>query len=120
MQYLTKIIGEITSDTMDPDIFKGMEGTGRRRRQVETFTPILFSSLNFTDEQRDVCGEDHACLYDLAVSGSEEFAMATKRSDDEFNKQVSELSRCIIDKLMNFHYNIVIILCVLSPTYIHR
>ena len=74
-------------------MFKDSEQTGRRRRQVQTFTPILFSELNFTDEQREICGEDHGCLYDLAVSGSEVFAVATKESSDDFNKQVSELSK---------------------------
>ena len=70
--------------------------SGRRKRQVPTFTPIRFSELNFTDEQRDICGTDRACLFDLAVTGSKEFAMGTMETGNSFNKQVSELSECMI------------------------
>lgn len=83
--------GRITDETMDPMMFE-KPYTERRKRQLETFTPVFSSELNFTDEERALCGDDHACLFDLAVTGSKEFAMTTLDRGETFSKEVSELS----------------------------
>ena len=78
---------------MDPDIFINTVASGRRRRA--TFTPVFSNELNFTDEQRAVCGNDTACLYDFAVTGDEVVANTALESGQNFSSQVESLSKQI-------------------------
>lgn len=72
-------------------MFKDPELPSQKKRQA--FMPVFPNQLNYTDEQRALCGDDHACLFDYAVTGSVSFAMTTLDSGKNFTKQVSELSK---------------------------
>jgi hypothetical protein len=42
-----------------------------------TITPTTLADFNVTDEQKDFCDNDDACLFDLVVTGDEDLAMQT-------------------------------------------
>ena len=48
-----------------------------------SFVGVAFEDLTFTDEQRAMCKNDEACLYDLVVTGDEDFAAATLEASEE-------------------------------------
>ena len=54
------------------------------------FVGVTLEELNFTQEQRDMCNNDDSCLFDLAVTGDEEFANTTLEASEE-NTKVQEL-----------------------------
>ena len=67
--------------------------------------PPKFEDLNFTDAQRQFCNDIKSCLYDLAVTGSEDFAAASR--DFDSNKTVtteilSELNSFISNTVQSF------------------
>ena len=78
---------------------------GRKRRQIEgpdfectsfdncgdhSFVGVTFESLDITDEQRAMCDNDQGCLFDLAVTGDDDFAATTLEASEE-NEQVQQL-----------------------------
>ena len=87
----------------------------RKKRQVEespefectsfdncgnhSFVGVSFEDLTFTDDQRDMCNNDETCLFDLAVTGDEEFANTTLESSEEDNRVQELISKIIITKL---------------------
>ena len=72
---------------------------GRKKRQLDeslefectsfdncgnhSFVGVSFEDLNFTEEQMDTCNNDETCLFDLVVTGDEEFANITLESSEE-------------------------------------
>ena len=61
-----------------------------------SFVGVTFEDLTFTDEQRAMCNNDTACLFDLGVTGDEQFANTTLEASEE-NMAV----QAIISKKMN-------------------
>ena len=55
-----------------------------------SFVGVTLEELSFTQEQRDMCNNDDACLFDLAVTGDEEFANTTLEASVE-NTKVQQL-----------------------------
>ena len=53
---------------------------------------VTFEDLTFTDEQRDMCNNDTACLYDLGVTGDEAFANTTLEASEEITQIQETLS----------------------------
>ena len=47
------------------------------------FQPVRLEDLTFTDEERAICNNMQSCLYDLRVTGEEEFAVTTLRAGEE-------------------------------------
>ena len=54
------------------------------------FVGVAFENLTFTEEQRAMCNNDESCLYDLAVTGDEEFANTTLEASEE-NTRVQDI-----------------------------
>ena len=54
------------------------------------FVGVTFEQLNFTQEEMEMCNFDESCLFDLAVTGDEEFANTTLEASEE-NAKVQEL-----------------------------
>ena len=55
---------------------------GRRKRQSNSYMPYTgptFEELNFTDAQRALCNNIRTCLFDLAITGSEEVAGVSRQ-----------------------------------------
>ena len=52
-----------------------------------------FEDLNFTDAQRQFCNDIESCLYDLAVTGSEEFAGNSRDFDSNKTETTEILSK---------------------------
>ena len=48
-----------------------------------SFVGVTVENLTFTDEQRVMCNNDETCLFDLAVTGNEEIAVATLEASEE-------------------------------------
>lgn len=48
-----------------------------------SFVGVTFEELTFTKEQMNMCNNDETCLFDLAVTGDEDFAAATLESSQE-------------------------------------
>ena len=55
-----------------------------------SFVGVTFEDLTFTDEQRAMCNNDTACLFDLGVTGDEQFANTTLEASEE-NMAVQQL-----------------------------
>lgn len=59
---------------------------GRRKRQTdEEFIPVFLGDLTFTEDQELACEGHLQCLFDLAVTGSMEFANTTLMDDRAAN-----------------------------------
>ena len=54
------------------------------------FVGVPFENLTFTEEQRAMCNNDKTCLYDLVVTGDEEFANTTREASEE-NTRVQDI-----------------------------
>ena len=54
------------------------------------FVGVAFENLTFTEEQRVMCKNDRSCLYDLVVTGDEEYAATTLEASEE-NTRVQEI-----------------------------
>ncbi len=64
---------------------------------------VTLEDLTFTEEEIDMCNNDETCLFDLAVTGDEEFANTTLESSEEDKK----LQEAIRELLINIpHPNI--------------
>ena len=71
--------------------------------------PVFLDEIkNFTEEQRAVCGDDVACLYDYVQTGDPDIAADTKETDQE-NRDLSENLGNPIKPNANF-------LCIISLT----
>ena len=60
---------------------------------------VTFEELTFTDEQRAMCNNDTACLYDLGVTGDETLANTTLEASEENTRIQGILSKkytCIL------------------------
>ena len=55
-----------------------------------SFVGVRFEDLTFTEEQMTMCNNDKTCLFDLVVTGDEEFAVETLRSSEE-DSRVQEI-----------------------------
>ena len=67
---------------------------GRRKRQTdEEFVPVFLDDLTFTDDQIVACEGNLECLFDLAVTGSMEFANTTLMDDREANQTKEVLGK---------------------------
>ena len=55
-----------------------------------SFVGVTLEELNFTQEQIEMCEGDDSCLFDLAVTGDEEFAVTTLEASEE-NTRVQEI-----------------------------
>ena len=99
------IIGNLPDDS--PVVLFGCNLESRKRRQApdqlsnctsvtcsdnSSYVPPKFEDLTFTDAQVQFCNNISTCLYDLAVSGSEELA-ATTRSIDENGTRAMDILR---------------------------
>ena len=58
-----------------------------------SFVGVTFEDLTFTDEQRAMCNNDTACLYDLGVTGDEAFANTTLEASEENTRIQGILSK---------------------------
>ena len=99
------IIGKLHDNS--PEILFGIF-EGRKRRQAHdqssnctsvsacsensSYVPPTFEDLTFTDAQIQFCNNVSTCLFDLAVTGSEELAAST-RSIDENGTKAMEILR---------------------------
>ena len=78
---------------------------GRKKRQIDgpqfectsfdncgnhSFVGVSFEDLTFTEEQMAMCNNDEICLFDLVVTGDEEFAAETLKSSEE-DRRVQEI-----------------------------
>ena len=72
-----------------------------RKRQAEgsyedfqdlNFIPVFLDELNFTDGQRVICENNPQCLFDLAVTEEEDFAMNTLEQEKIANTSMEILS----------------------------
>ena len=61
-----------------------------------SFVGVSFEDLTFTEEQIDLCNNDESCLFDLAVTGDEEFANTTLESSEEDKKIQEAISKAIL------------------------
>ncbi len=82
---------------------------GRRRRQVDdgpqfectsfdncgnhSFVGVSFEDLTFNEEQMTTCNNDETCLFDLAVTGDEEFAITSMESSEEDRRVQAIISK---------------------------
>jgi hypothetical protein len=49
---------------------------------------VVFEDLTFNEDQLAMCNDDDSCLFDLAVTGDEEFAATTlERSVEDIRVQ---------------------------------
>ena len=60
------------------------------------FVGVTLEDLTFTEEQRVMCNNDDTCLYDLAVTGEEEFATVTLEASEENTRVQDVISNYII------------------------
>lgn len=73
--------------------------SGRRKRQTYEeyqnldFVPIFLDELTFTDDQKFACEDNLECLFDLAVTGSMEFANNTLMEAKVANATLEVLSK---------------------------
>ena len=68
----------------------------RRKRQTnDEFVPIFFEDLTITDDQRMVCGNDEACLFDFAVTQDIDLANNNLEQQRETNETVEVASKFI-------------------------
>ena len=63
---------------------------GRKKRQTDNAILLPFQ-FNSTAEQIAVCGDDRGCLYDFALTGDREVAIATKRDFEILATAVASL-----------------------------
>lgn len=68
------------------------------------FVGVSFEDLDFTEEQIAMCNNDETCLFDLAVTGDEEFA-ATTLTDSEENTRLQE----VISKEIIILYTLILL-----------
>ena len=61
-----------------------------------SFVGVSFEDLTFTEEQIDMCNNDEICLFDLVVTGDEEFANTTLESSEEDKKIQEAISEAIL------------------------
>ena len=67
---------------------------GRRKRQMdEEFIPVFIDEFTFTDDQIVACEGHQECLFDLAVTGSMEFANTTLMDDRDANQTKEVLGK---------------------------
>ena len=57
-----------------------------------SYVPPSFEDLTFTDAEIQFCNNVSTCLYDLAVTGSEELAASTRSIDENGTKVMDILS----------------------------
>ena len=78
-------------NTSDPEMFT--EQTNQRRKR-QAATPMMFpDEIEYTDEQRAVCGNDRGCLFDFAVTRSQEVANQNLETVEDFENTTSNLSK---------------------------
>ena len=95
------------ADLIDPSLFLN----ARKKRQTtdptsectsfetcagSSFTGPEFEDLTFTDEQRRLCNNDEACLYDFAITNDEEVADISRESSEasaQIQQIISELRK---------------------------
>ena len=71
---------------------------GRKRRQAPSVNGDRSGSyssvpFNYTAEQRELCGDNNACLFDFAATGLKDLAMNTLENGENFTKAVATLSK---------------------------
>ena len=59
----------------------------------QAFTPLFPDEIEYTDEQRAICGDDLGCLFDFAATGSREVARENLESVEELDNTTSSLSK---------------------------
>lgn len=76
---------------------------GTKKRQASTnyvpYTGPTFEDFNYTDAQRALCNNLRSCLFDLAITGSEELA--------NFSRQVTENTALLQQTLSKLIINFV-------------
>ena len=72
--------GSISRKKRQADLF---ECTSFENCGNSSISPVTLDELTFTDEQRAMCMNDETCLFDLAVTGDEDFAVTTLESSEE-------------------------------------
>ena len=66
------------------------KSTLRGRRQA--FTPLFPDEIEYTDEQRAICGDDASCLFDFAATGSREVARENLESVEDLDNTTTAIS----------------------------
>lgn len=71
---------------------------GWKRQQAPTVNEDRSGSyssvpFNYTAEQRELCGDNNACLLDFAAIGQKELAMNALETGENFTKAVTTLSK---------------------------
>lgn len=75
-------------------MFLGNIGQRKKRQATRNEEiPLSYSTFNYTTEQRDVCGDDHACLFDFYMTGQEDLAKTTLETGKNFTNTVNILSK---------------------------
>ena len=87
------VVGRIGDDSDITNHFD-IRNPNRKRRQAENeFTPISFNDLNITEEHRNLCGDDVACLIDVAATGDLEIGRINLEEQTEANETVEASSK---------------------------
>ena len=84
---------------------------GRKKRQIagpefectsfdncgdHSFEGLTFDMLNVTEEHNEFCNGDRTCIYDLILTGEEEFAATTLQAAEE-----SDMIQALIGRLLS-------------------
>ena len=64
-----------------------------QRGKRQSFTPLFPDEIEYTAEQRAICGDDRGCLFDFAATGSKDVAEENLESVVELENTTSSLSR---------------------------
>lgn len=70
---------------------------GRRKRQTQPEDEPIFTDelkLNVTDEQRMICGENEACIFDLVITEDMNVAVATLGHEEDAMETLEVISMC--------------------------
>ena len=96
MVFIIHIIGRIQDGSNITNYFRN---PSRKRRQAQNEpTPLSFNDLNITEEHRALCGDNAACLFDVAATGDLELGEINLEVQTEANETVdaaSEHSVCM-------------------------
>ena len=79
--------------TDEENLFLPMTDRRRKRQNPDTFVPILFENLNFTEEQIKLCEGNEECLFDLAVTDEKQIAAVALEEQKTVNTTKEQLGK---------------------------
>ena len=87
----------------EESLFSGPAMERRKRQTDEEFVPVFLDDLIFTEDQIVSCVGNLQCLFDLAATGSVEFANTTLMDDRAANETKDMLGNWILCTLLCVH-----------------